>query len=110
MDDGTLSNEHCAIGQRLNVVYSVCPGRYIADASVWIILSSIIAAFDFYRADETGGLDHPFAAGALRQVKLLSCKRREAPTYSICRVPLPFNVRFEPRSSAIERHIREDRE
>ncbi|PPQ74562.1 hypothetical protein CVT24_004354 [Panaeolus cyanescens] len=39
----------------------ICPGRFVADASVWIILSSIIAAFDFHRADDTGGLDHPFA-------------------------------------------------
>ncbi|KAF9038096.1 cytochrome P450 [Panaeolus papilionaceus] len=61
----------------------VCPGRYVAEASIWIILSSLIAAFNFHHVDETGGPDHEFQIGLLR-------------------VPNEFRARFEPRSEAIQ--------
>ncbi|PPR04721.1 hypothetical protein CVT24_011843 [Panaeolus cyanescens] len=66
----------------------VCPGRFVAEASIWVILSSLIAAFNFRRVDETGGPSHSFQTGLLR-------------------IPNEFKVRFEPRSEAMRSLISE---
>ncbi|PPR01468.1 hypothetical protein CVT24_001872 [Panaeolus cyanescens] len=66
--------------------HRACPGRFVSEASTWIILSSLIAAFNFHHVDETGHKHHPFQAGLLR-------------------LPNEFKVRFEPRSENFKKLI-----
>ncbi|KAF8908618.1 cytochrome P450 [Gymnopilus junonius] len=65
----------------------ICPGRYMAASSIWIAVVSFIAAFDFNKVDESGGLDHGYDPG-------------------IIRIPHPFKCSIRPRNKEVEDFIR----
>ncbi len=50
------------IGSRYNVNTSICPGKHLAEDSVWIVIASILATFDILPAkDENGSTTFPKA-------------------------------------------------
>ncbi|KZT03589.1 cytochrome P450 [Laetiporus sulphureus 93-53] len=36
---------------------SICPGRHVADGSVWLAIANIVAAFDIFKVQDNRGLD-----------------------------------------------------
>ncbi|PPQ67743.1 hypothetical protein CVT26_007030 [Gymnopilus dilepis] len=65
----------------------VCPGRYMAASSLWITVASLIAAFDFSKADQSEGSTYEYEPGILR-------------------IPHTFTCYIRPRSPAVEQFIR----
>ena len=46
--------------------YRICPGRFMAASTIWITVTSLIAAFDIRKSNKCGGLDHGYDPGILR--------------------------------------------
>ncbi|KZT12638.1 cytochrome P450 [Laetiporus sulphureus 93-53] len=56
----------------------ICPGRYLADSTIWLVMVSILACFDISKAvDEEGNEITPtasFDSAAVRHTKPFKCK------------------------------------
>ncbi|KAF1348093.1 cytochrome P450 [Delphinella strobiligena] len=68
----------------------VCVGRHLAEASVWIVVASILATFDIDRAVDEHGIE------IVPEVEL---------TNGLTSHPKPFKCRMRPRSKMTERLI-----
>ena len=45
----------------------VCPGRHLADSTLFIVIASLLSVFDIKSKDTDGGLDtYTFTGGAVR--------------------------------------------
>ncbi|KAH7928071.1 cytochrome P450 [Leucogyrophana mollusca] len=66
----------------------ICPGRHLANASVWAAIVSMLATFKFLKAKDDQGRDVDFV-----------------PTFTVglARHPDPFPLRILPRSSDLDR-------
>ncbi|KAF9241875.1 cytochrome P450 [Melanogaster broomeanus] len=84
-EDGTLTEDDCSFafgfGRRF------CPGRYLADASLWISVASMLASLDFSKEKDDQGNDIDF------EPKF---------TAEVTSRPEPFPCRIVPRRSASE--------
>ncbi|KAF9227185.1 cytochrome P450 [Gyrodon lividus] len=82
-EDGTLTEDNVpyafGFGRR------ICPGKYVADASLWIAIVSMLALFDFLKEKDEQGNDIDF------QPKFTS---------EVTSRPEPFPCRIIPRRSA----------
>jgi hypothetical protein len=85
-----------------------CPGRHMAQESVWLAVSSIIAAFDISKSvDENGNVIEP--THEYLQSLIWCVGTRPRITFYlifISSMPLPFTCSINPRSEEIERLIR----
>ncbi|TFK53785.1 cytochrome P450 [Heliocybe sulcata] len=81
--DGTLTDKFpmsaFGFGRR------ICPGRHVADASVWAAIASVLSAFDVQKATDDAGREIP--------VKVEY-------TDGLLSHPLPFKCRIVPRKDA----------
>jgi hypothetical protein len=64
-------------------MYRICPGRHLADASLWIAIASILATFDIKKVVGDDGTEITPGVGF---------------TSGITCHPYPFQTRLEPRS------------
>jgi hypothetical protein len=45
----------------------ICPGRHLADATIFIVIASLLSVFNIKKRDDTGGPDmYPFTGTAVR--------------------------------------------
>lgn len=65
----------------------VCPGRFLADASIWIVAASLLAAFDILPVQDENGRD------VLPDATF---------TQALTSHPVPFQCRIIPRSKAAQ--------
>lgn len=81
-------------------LYSICPGRHLAEASVWIALVNFLSVFEISPAqDERGNAINPevkFTFGITRCVKLIETYVRRAEPFASR--PCPFKCKIIPRS------------
>ncbi|KAL0949266.1 hypothetical protein HGRIS_009344 [Hohenbuehelia grisea] len=69
----------------------ICPGRYMAQHTMWIAVASMLAVFDIKKAvDEDGNTIHP----------------SHEYTSALVSTPLPFQYSLKPRSPEAEKLIR----
>lgn len=71
----------------------ICPGRYFADANLWLFMACFLAVFDvgFHINPETGRAEEP-------EIQLTS---------SIVSRVVPFKCRISPRSEQHAKLVRE---
>lgn len=77
----------------------VCPGRYFADANLWIAITTILATLDISKAiDHNGNEITPvpeFSPGLVACVILLHVLELKTDS---CRQPVPYECTIKPRS------------
>jgi hypothetical protein len=88
----------------------ICPGLHLAEASLFIVLATLLWAFDF--APELDDRGEPImpemapekwsasAASCVPCARLQSCSER-----SLRSVPPPFKLKITPRSADVTKHI-----
>lgn len=87
---------------------SLCPGRHLGTASVWIAVASILAVFDIAKAVDGEGKEveptYEYLSGFLRCVLKVDFSRRDVEclidfNFEHCSGPLPFKASIKPRSA-----------
>ncbi|KAG6375513.1 cytochrome P450 [Boletus reticuloceps] len=81
-EDGTLTEEDFPFG--FGFGRRICPGRHVADASMWIAIASMLATLDFLKAKDDHGNEIDFSPEFI-----------SGPTSR----PKPFPCRIVPRMS-----------
>jgi len=75
-EDGTLTEEDFPFG--FGFGRRVCPGRHVADASMWIAIASMLATLDFLKAKDDDGneidFSPEFTSGATSRPKPFPCR------------------------------------
>ncbi|KIL71215.1 hypothetical protein M378DRAFT_154710 [Amanita muscaria Koide BX008] len=71
----------------------ICPGRHLADASVWLMIASVLATFNISKARDEHGNEIDVDDQAF--------------TDSLAMHPLPFKCSITPRSQQAESLVRE---
>jgi cytochrome P450 len=59
----------CSLEKKKTYPFSfqrICPGRFFAESTFWIAITSIIAAFDIEKIGESPGTDHGHIPGIAR--------------------------------------------
>ncbi|KAA1476007.1 cytochrome P450 [Dentipellis sp. KUC8613] len=88
-EDGTLNDDDIPMifgfGRR------VCPGKFIADSSVWLAVASLLAVYNLSPAQDEHGHDIPV---------------KEAVVDGLTSRPLPFECSIKPRDSIAEALIK----
>jgi len=89
----------------------VCPGRYMADATVWASIASLLSVFDFKKARDAEGkeinITPMFSDGGVRQATRI-CNfawPSHVAQHSIPSHPLPFDCSITVRSEAARKLI-----
>ncbi len=86
---------------------SVCPGRHLAEANVWIAIANLLAAFSFSPIKNSNG-DNEFPKEEFfnstdRYARLIDV--RWFPSLMICSPPLPFRCAIQPRSTLAKQMV-----
>jgi cytochrome P450 len=88
----------------INVFDRACPGRQLAEATLFISIASFAAVFDISLAKDADGQEVPvssdFTLGFVRSVYRLHRKHRHLICSANSRQPLPFKCSVTPRSPA----------
>ncbi|KAF8552838.1 cytochrome P450 [Imleria badia] len=75
-EDGTLSESESSFG--FGFGRRICPGRHVANASMWIAIASMLATFDFLKAQDDHGneidFSPQFTSGATSRPKPFPCR------------------------------------
>jgi Cytochrome P450 len=89
----------------------ICPGRHLADATIFIVIASVLSVFDIKKGNGTGeGPDaYPFTGNGLRYGFRISSTVRKtggltAGVYLYSR-PCPFTCSITPRDKRAEELI-----
>lgn len=90
-----------------NSTIRICPGRYLAETSLFVTIASILAAFNIEKdTDANGKLITPpleYTSGAIRFVQfILHINMASFDRYSRSSHPVPFDCTITPRSKKAE--------
>ena len=81
---------------------SICPGRYLADNTVWIAIVRLMAVFDIQKAKGAdGNVIEPkieFVTALTRFARAPQCARHVYPDAVVSSHPKPFPCDIRPRS------------
>jgi len=90
----------------------ICPGRHLVDATIFIVIASLLSVFNIKKGDGTeGGPDvYPFTGGGVRygnRITLMAWERLERLTVGVLlrSRPYPFACSFTPRDRKAEELI-----
>jgi hypothetical protein len=90
----------------------ICPGRHLADATLFIVIASLLSVFNIKKSDGTvdGGPDmYPFTGHLLRYGHHVSVRdSRGANCWSFLSAPCPFTCSIIPRDGKAEELIASD--
>ena len=90
---------------------SICVGRHLADASVWIAAASILAAFDIVKAKDEGGREiTPLAEmveGIIRYSTLCCASYGTDQLFAHVSHPAHFECAFRPRREQMQKLMEE---
>jgi hypothetical protein len=91
---------------------SICPGRFLADNSVFIAIASILKVFDITLARDSNGSEIPvpavFTSGFMSCVlRLFRLTLRSFKILYYCRHPESFQCQIKPRSASAKRLLLE---
>lgn len=93
-----------SIGRVLTSEARACPGRYLAEASIWIVAASVLAVYTIEPVkDEAGKPVYPtpeFEGNFIRYVKYLLLPPLD---FDLRSHPKPFQCRLVPRSKEAEK-------
>jgi Cytochrome P450 len=87
----------------------ICPGRHLADATIFIVIASLLSVFNIKKGDGTeGGPDvYPFTGSGVRygnRISLMAWERLTAGV-SLPSRPCPFACSITPRDRKAEELI-----
>lgn len=93
--------------------YRICPGRFLADANVWLVIANVLAAFDILPAidPDTGAEILPEFGWSARGITVWAycfIVRNEKVTSSFPSKLKPFGARIVPRSGHHARLVSQD--
>lgn len=64
--DGSLRDDP-AVASLFGFGKRICPGRHLADATIFIVVASLLSVFDIKKGDDSEGPDvYPFTGGGVR--------------------------------------------
>ncbi|TFY76222.1 hypothetical protein EWM64_g7790 [Hericium alpestre] len=89
LEDGSLNDDE--VQMKFGFGRRICPGRHVADASVWIMVSSILAVFDICHAKGEHGKEIPIDETCID---------------GLVSRPLPFECAIVPRDAKAATLIR----
>ncbi|KAM6498922.1 Cytochrome P450 [Amanita muscaria] len=90
-EEGTLNKD--TVSYVFGFGRRICPGRHLADTSVWLMIASVLATFNVFKAKDEHGNEIDVDDQAF--------------TDSLAMHPLPFKCSITPRSHQAESLVRE---
>ena len=107
--DGSL-NDDPVVTSLFGFGKRICPGRHLADATIFIVIASLLSVFDIKKAvgTEGGPEAYPFTGGGVRygnHISLLVWERLERLTAGVLffpSQPCPFACSITPRDIQAE--------
>lgn len=116
MDDGTtgvsLFYIRIVVSLNFDEPYRICPGRFLAENTLWLAFASILSLYKLdYAVDENGKCIGVFEAfdvppGVLKSVTLLTFPPLQISVECIPSHPKDFRCSIKPRSLQHEKLIR----
>ena len=90
----------------LNLKKRICPGRYLADNTLYIAACSILQVFNLSNAKDSNGVDIPInvtsTSGAISYVQFWFSLLRLSLSSVCSRSPYPFECSITPRIKSAE--------
>ena len=83
----------------------VCPGRHLADATLFMVVASVLSVFNLRRSDDESG---PFSysyTGSLVRYRMLTVLCQSKELTHVCSRPNRFPCLFSPRDKTAEELI-----